>query len=36
MRLLLADDIGIQLLHGILSWEFLQFIVAFLSILASS
>jgi len=32
MRLIFADDIGTQLLHGILSWEFLQFIVAFLSI----
>ncbi len=32
MGLLLADDIGTQLLHGILSWDFLQFIVALLSI----
>lgn len=30
--LLLADDVGTQLLHGILSWQFLQFIVAFASI----
>src|SRR5579859_7615329 len=30
--LLLADDIGSQLLRGILSWDFLQFVVAFLSI----
>ena len=32
MGLLLADDIGTQLLQGILSWDFLQFIVALLSI----
>lgn len=32
MRILLADDVGTQLLHGILSWDFLQFVVAFLSI----
>ncbi|MBV9231452.1 MAG: NADH-quinone oxidoreductase subunit H [Chloroflexi bacterium] len=30
--LLLADDIGTQLLNGILSWDFLQFVVALLSI----
>ncbi len=30
--LVLADDIGSQLLHGIISWDFLQFVVAFLSI----
>ena len=31
-RLLLADDIGSQLLHGIISWQFLEFVVAFVSI----
>src|SRR5204862_3880747 len=30
--LVLADDIGTQLLQGIFSWQFLQFVVAFLSI----
>ncbi len=30
--MLLADDLGTQLLHGIISWQFLQFVVAFLSI----
>ncbi|GAC1354164.1 MAG: NADH-quinone oxidoreductase subunit NuoH [Ktedonobacteraceae bacterium] len=30
--LLFADDIGTQLLHGIFSWDFLQFIVALASI----
>jgi NADH-quinone oxidoreductase subunit H len=28
----LADDIGTQLVHTIISWQFLQFVVAFLSI----
>src|SRR5438270_2334931 len=32
MGIILADDIGSQLLHGIISWQFLQFVVAFLSI----
>jgi len=32
MGITLADDIGSQLLHGIISWQFLQFVVAFLSI----
>ena len=32
MSLVLTDDIGTQLLHGILSWDFLQFVVALLSI----
>src|SRR5947209_19992848 len=27
-RFILADDIGSQLLHGIISWQFLQFVVA--------
>ena len=30
--LLIADDVGTQLLHGIFSWAFLQFIVALASI----
>jgi NADH-quinone oxidoreductase subunit H len=30
--LILADDIGTQLLHGIISWQFLQFVVNFISI----
>ncbi len=30
--LVFADDIGSQLLHGIISWDFLQFIVALASI----
>jgi NADH-quinone oxidoreductase subunit H len=30
--LVFVDDVGTQLLHGIFSWQFLQFIVAFLSI----
>ncbi len=30
--ILIADDIGTQLLHGIISWDFLQFIVALASI----
>jgi NADH-quinone oxidoreductase subunit H len=30
--MLLADDLGTQLLNGIISWQFLQFVVAFLSI----
>jgi NADH-quinone oxidoreductase subunit H len=29
--ILLADDIITQLLHGIISWQFLQFVVAFIS-----
>src|SRR2546422_11348989 len=29
--IVLGDDIGSQLLHGIFSWSFLQFIIAFLS-----
>src|SRR5437588_4773236 len=32
MNLVSGDDIGTQLLHGILSWDFLQFVVALLSI----
>ncbi|QBD81351.1 NADH-quinone oxidoreductase subunit H [Ktedonosporobacter rubrisoli] len=28
----LADDLGSQLLHGIISWQFLQFVVSFLTI----
>lgn len=31
ISILLADDIGSQLLHGIISWQFLQFVIAFLS-----
>jgi len=27
-----ADDVGTQLLHGIISWQFLQFVVDFLSV----
>jgi NADH-quinone oxidoreductase subunit H len=30
--MIIGDDIGTQLLHGILSWDFLQFVVAFLLI----
>jgi len=30
--LLLADDVGSQLFHGIFSWAFLQFLIAFASI----
>src|SRR5579884_3520562 len=30
--LVLADDIGTQLLHGIISWQFLQFVVFFISV----
>ena len=30
--LVFADNIGLQLLHGIISWQFLQFVVALLSI----
>ncbi len=32
VHLLLGDDVGTQLLQGILSWQFLQFVVAFLSV----
>lgn len=32
MKLTLADDVGTQLARGILSWEFLQFLLAFLTI----
>src|SRR5215475_2830841 len=28
----IADDIGTQLLHTVISWDFLQFVVAFLTI----
>ncbi|GAC1349540.1 MAG: NADH-quinone oxidoreductase subunit NuoH [Ktedonobacteraceae bacterium] len=31
ISILFADDIGSQLLHGIFSWQFLQFLVAFVS-----
>ncbi|HZS75157.1 MAG TPA: complex I subunit 1 family protein [Ktedonobacteraceae bacterium] len=31
MRIIIADDFLTQLIHGIISWQFLQFIVAFLS-----
>lgn len=31
VSILLGDDVGTQLLHGIFSWEFLQFVVAFVS-----
>ncbi|GAC1384246.1 MAG: NADH-quinone oxidoreductase subunit NuoH [Ktedonobacteraceae bacterium] len=31
ISILLGDDIGSQLLHGIFSWEFLQFVVALIS-----
>ena len=30
-KVIMADDIGSQLINGIISWSFLQFIVAFLS-----
>src|SRR5436189_871995 len=32
ISILLGDDLGSQLLNGIFSWQFLQFLVAFLSI----
>src|ERR1700737_2046909 len=31
VSILLGDDVGTQLLHGIFSWDFLQFVVAFVS-----
>jgi NADH-quinone oxidoreductase subunit H len=31
-KLILADDVGTQLWQGVFSWEFLQFLVAFVSI----
>ena len=31
ISIVFADDVGSQLLHGIFSWEFLQFLVAFVS-----
>jgi NADH-quinone oxidoreductase subunit H len=31
-RLVIADNIGTQLLHGIISWQFLEFVVTLLSV----
>src|ERR1700730_688376 len=31
VSILFGDDVGTQLLHGIFSWDFLQFVVAFVS-----
>jgi NADH-quinone oxidoreductase subunit H len=31
ISVLLGDTVGDQLLHGIFSWQFLQFVVAFVS-----
>ncbi len=32
LHIVSADNVGTQLLHGIISWQFLQFVVGFLSI----